>query len=295
MRNLLKLKVTEKDRGKYLKDYLKGQGLSARILKRLSREKQIYNGRRPIRLDAVLKGNEVLLINLDREESQDIEPVKMDLNIVFEDDSLIVVDKPPFMVVHPTKSHQMDTMANGLLWHFKEKGEQSIVRLVSRLDMNTSGLVISAKNQFTHSFFAKEMSQNKVKKIYKGIAEGIFIEKEGEFDYPIIKEPAENYKRSVGEGGQPSLTLYKVLEEKEGYSYIEYRLMTGRTHQIRVHTSEAGHPLVNDELYGGKAIIPEPRHFLHASQLIFTHPMTGKEINLKSVIPEDMKYFWESL
>lgn len=291
-RNVLKVTIDESFKGQLLRDFLRNElKLSGRNIKRLAIDRHIFIGRKSVRLDYKIRGGETLLINLDREEEQNITPVPMELVIVYEDTSLVVVDKPPFLVVHPTKSHQDDTLTNGLLYYFKKNHDPSIVRLVSRLDMNTSGLVLVAKNQFTHSAFARYGEQEKTVKTYLAITQGIWQEKQGTIDAPIYWPDQNDYRRYVHELGQPSITHYKVLDEFSGYSLVEFTLETGRTHQIRVHSTYLGHPIVGDELYGGPLFSDTPRQFLHAWQLDFIHPMTKQRIKLQADLPEDMTAF----
>lgn len=291
-RNVIKTIIDPKHQGKRLRDFLKNElKMSGRNIKRLAMDRQIYVGRKSVHLDYRIRGGETLILNLDREEHQDMAPVAMDLAIVYEDSSLVVVDKPPFLVVHPTKNHKEDTLTNGLLWHFREHGDPAIVRLVSRLDMNTSGLVLVAKNQFIHSAFARYRGNDKPVKTYLAITQGIWREKRGTIDAPIHWPNPEDYRRTVHELGQASITHYEVLDEFSGYSLVRFVLGTGRTHQIRVHSAHLGHPLVGDSLYGGLLQGENPRQLLHAWQLAFIHPMSREQISLKAELPEDMKEF----
>lgn len=291
-RNVMKVELTEADRGKRLRDYLRNDlKLSGRNIKRLAMDRQVYIGRKSVHLDYLIKGDEVLLLNLDREESQDMEKVAMPLDIIYEDSSLIVVNKPPHLVVHPTRNHHADTLTNGLLFHFAATGDPSIVRLVSRLDMNTSGLVLVAKNQFIHSSFARFRGADKPVKTYLAITAGRWTELSGVIDAPIHWPDPEDYRRVVHDLGQSSRTHYEVLAEYEDSSLVRFVLETGRTHQIRVHASHLGHPLVGDELYGGPLLGEDPRQLLHAVELEFTHPMSGEPMKLRAPLPEDFRAF----
>lgn len=291
-RNVMKVEVESKYKGKRLKDFLRDElKLSGRNIKRLAMDRQIYIGRKSVHLNYRIQGGETLLLNLDREESQDMLAVPMDLSIVYEDSSLVVVDKPPYLVVHPTRNHKNDTLTNGLLYHFEERNDPSIVRLVSRLDMNTSGLVLVAKNQFIHSSFARFWGSDKPIKTYLAITQGIWAEKQGTIDEPIHWPDPDDYRRCVHELGQPSVTHYKVLDEFSGYSLVEFVLGSGRTHQIRVHSTYMGHPLVGDSLYGGPLFGEHPRQLLHAWQLDIMHPMTKERMKLTAPLPLDMKTF----
>lgn len=293
-RNVMKRELSEKDRGLRLRDYLKNRlDLSSRNIKRLAGDRQIYVDRKRVHLDYRIKGGESLVLNLDREEEQDMARVPMNLDIIYEDSSLVVVNKPPFLVVHPTRNHKDDTLTNGLLWHFQETGDPAIVRLVSRLDMNTSGLVMVAKNQFIHSAFARAKEEDKPVKTYLAISDGYWPMKSGVIDAPIHWPDQDDYRRVVDVEGQNSRTRYRILDEFSGFSLVEFILETGRTHQIRVHASHMGHPLIGDELYGGPIFEERPRQYLHAWKLDLRHPMTNEKLNLLAPLPKDMAVFME--
>lgn len=294
MRNFLTGKIKESEAGMKVKDFLKDcLKLSSRNTKRLAMDRQIFVNRKSVRLDYILKLNDEYKICLDKDEEQNILPVEMDLDIVYEDECILVVNKPAYMVVHPTKSHQEDTLTNGILHYFKTKGEKSIVRLVSRLDMNTTGLVVIAKNQFTHSYFSRIMHENGMEKEYIAIVCGHYKEKRGVINQKIYKEFEDSYRRTVDERGQESITHFEVIENLDGYSLVKFVLETGRTHQIRVHSTFLGHALVNDELYGGEIVSENPRQFLHARKICFTHPISKKNMTFTAEVPEDMKKFIE--
>lgn len=292
--SILEKKVTNIEEGTKIREYLKTElGLSTRLIRSASINKKIFVNGQVVKMNRVLILGETIRIDLEKDESQDIAPEKMDIDIVYEDEDILVVNKKPFMVVHPTKSYQSGTLANGIINYFMESNQNCIVRLVSRLDMNTSGLIIIAKNQFSHGMLSKEMSENKVEKRYLAIIHGIMKEKHGTIDQPIYKpEGIENgTRRIVDERGQRSITHYKVVEEFNEASLVECKLETGRTHQIRVHLNHLGHPIYGDTLYGygeeEEALIK--RQALHAYGLNFKSPRTGEELELRAELPEDMK------
>ena len=292
--SILEKKVTNIEEGTKIREYLKTElGLSTRLIRSASINKKIFVNDQVVKMNRVLTIGEIIKIDLEKDESQDIAPEKMDIDIVYEDEDILVVNKKPFMVVHPTKSYQSGTLANGVINYFMESNQNCIVRLVSRLDMNTSGLIIIAKNQFSHGMLSKEMSENKVEKRYLAIVHGIMKEKQGTIDQPIYKpEGIENgTRRIVDERGQRSITHYKVIEELKEASLVECKLETGRTHQIRVHLNHLGHPIYGDILYGygdeEEDLIK--RQALHAYGLNFKSPRTGEELSLRADLPEDMK------
>ena len=292
--SILEKKVEDVVEGTKLREYLKREmSISTRLIRSASIQKRIFINNEVVKMNRVIKNGEIIKIDLEKEESQNIAPEKIDIDIVYEDEDILVVNKKPFMVVHPTKTYQSGTLANGVINYFMESNQNCIVRLVSRLDMNTSGLIIIAKNQFSHGMLSKAMSENKVEKRYLAIVHGIFKEKQGTIDKPIYRpEGIENgTRRVVDERGQRSITHYKVVEEFSDSSLVECKLETGRTHQIRVHLSYLGHPIYGDVLYGdgdneGDLI---ERQALHAYGLDFKSPRTEKELSLRADLPDDMK------
>jgi 23S rRNA pseudouridine1911/1915/1917 synthase len=291
--SILEKQVVNIEKGTKIREYLKVElGLSTRLIRSASLGKRIFVNDEVVKMNRVLNEGEIIKIDLAKDESQDIAPEKMDIDIVYEDEDILVVNKKPFMVVHPTKSYQSGTLANGVINYFMESGQNCIVRLVSRLDMNTSGLIIIAKNQFSHGMLSKEMSENKVEKKYLALVHGIMKEKQGTIDLPIYKpEGIENAtRRVVDERGQRSITHYKVVEEYNESSLVECKLETGRTHQIRVHLSHLGHPIYGDTLYGdGDEEDLIKRQALHAFGLDFKSPRSGEILSLRAELPDDMK------
>ncbi|MDW8799845.1 RluA family pseudouridine synthase [Clostridium sp. A1-XYC3] len=297
MENKLVFKVEKHQDGKKLREYLKlEKSLSSRLIKGAAMGKRITVNGNVVKLNYVVKENDEVAFDLVKEESQNIEPEKIDIKVVYEDKDLIVVNKQPGIVVHPTKSYPTGTLANGLLYYFKEKGENCIVRLVSRLDMDTSGLIIIAKNQFSHMALAREMSKESFEKSYLAVVHGNLTEKEGTINLPIYRTGGDSIKRIVDERGQESITHFKVVESFNGGDLVKLTLETGRTHQIRVHLTHLGHPLYGDSLYGiddDKEYIE--RQALHAYRLKFPHPRTGENIELETSIPEDMEKLIEKI
>ncbi len=290
-KNKLIFRVKNDEEGMKLRAYLRGiQKLSGRLIKGAAMEGRIaVNGNRA-KLNHVLKLNDEISLDVVKKESQNIEPEKMDIDVVYEDEDVIVVNKQPGIVVHPTKSYHSGTLANGLLYYFKEKGEQCIVRLVSRLDMDTSGLIIIAKNQFAHMSLARDMHKEEFEKSYLAIVHGNLKEKQGTINLPIYKTDDDRIQRIVDERGQESITCFNVVESFQNGELVKLTLKTGRTHQIRVHMSHLGHPLYGDSLYGDnddKQYIG--RQALHAYRLSFPHPRTGEKLELQIDLPQDLK------
>ena len=289
----LEKKVSKEYEGATIREFLKEDlGVSSRLIRRSAIEKRILVNKKEVRMRYIVHTGDLVQINLQSDESQNITPEKMDLDIVYEDEDILVINKKPYIVVHPTKTYQSGTLANGVLFYFKETNQNCIVRLVSRLDMNTSGLIIIAKNQFAHMALSKEMEENNLEKRYLAIVHGNLKEKEGTIDAPIYRPDGEEFgtMRIVDERGQRSITHYKVIESFKDADLVECLLETGRTHQIRVHMKHLGHPIYGDTLYGfegDEELIP--RQALHAYGLDFKSPKTKETLSLRAKLPDDME------
>ncbi|GAA0114276.1 RluA family pseudouridine synthase [Clostridium senegalense] len=284
-------KVESKGEGMKVRDYMKDVlELSGRFIKKVGLSDRIKINGNVVRLNHKLTEGDILIIQVEKKnESQNIIPEKMDIDVVYEDMDLIIVNKPVNMVVHPTKSYPTGTLSNGVLNYFRENGENCIVRLVSRLDMDTSGLIMIAKNQFAHMSLAKSMENNLITKKYLAICHNDILEDSGTINANIGIMKEDSIKRSVMDSGQRSITHFKVLERFKKGSLIELKLETGRTHQIRVHLSYLNCPIYGDSLYGKEEKEYIKRQALHAYKLILPHPRTGEIIEVEKEMPEDMK------
>lgn len=269
-----------------LRDFLVSEmKLSGRLIKHAKQERAIFvdSKFRTVRFE--LQGGERISIRID--EKSELPAEDMPLNIAYEDDDVLVIDKEPNLVVHPTHQHLEGTLLNGIRHYALQKGEDYKPHVVNRLDRDTSGLMIIAKNSYAHFELMKQMEEDAIVKKYRALVWGHMEPKSGLIDLPIIDKSDVALKRIVGEGGRPSQTEFEVIEIYESFSLVELRLLTGRTHQIRVHLSYLGHPIVGDSLYGAEREPILGRQALHSCYLEFTSPRSDR-VKIKSSLPSDM-------
>jgi 23S rRNA pseudouridine1911/1915/1917 synthase len=277
--------------GELLRDYLRKElHLSHRTLSAIKYKggKMLVDGREQT-VRCVLHGGQELRLIMPPEEHSDFlvsEPVP--LNIVYEDESFVVVNKQAGIPVIPSHQYPSGTLANGLLYYFEQENLASTVHIVNRLDRNTSGLMLVAKNRFSHERFFKMQKQKQIRRRYLALAAGVISPDKGMIDAPIGRKEGSAIERKVDWlDGRRSITEYKVLKRYTSRTLVAVRLMTGRTHQIRVHFSSQGHPLLGDDLYGGPTD-QLTRQALHSFELVFTHPFTGQLFHLHAPLPADM-------
>ena len=312
MANDITYRLTEADEGLYVKEVLQRRfSLSSRLMRKIKISGQIALDGQKARLRDKGCPGQMLTVSFPKESSY-FDPENISLDVVYEDDDLLVVNKQPFLVVHPTKNYQSGTLANALAYRLQERGESWKIRFINRLDRDTSGLVLVAKNGHAQDAVSAQMEQGTTEKKYLALVHGLFEETEGRIDAPIDKDPDHKARRMVREDGYPSVTLYKVLDSWnvpdlgpdfapwqgakriDGYSLVELTLLTGRTHQIRVHLTHLGHPIAGDELYGqlfgyeaGTDVLN--RQALHAYSLRLKQPLTGESIHLQTPMPDDIQ------
>ncbi len=240
-------------------------------------------------LDKELKINDVITCNLDiEEESENIIATKMKLDIVFEDESLLIINKEPGICIHPSILHYEDSLSNGVKYYFEKIGLNKKIRPVNRLDKDTSGLVIFAKSEYVQECLIYQMKNKIFEKKYLALLQGNLDKNEGIINAPISRKEGSIIERCIDEKGFNSITRYKVIKNYDTYSLVEFTLETGRTHQIRIHSKYIGHPILGDTLYGEKSN-QISRQALHCFYLSFTHPITSKKLEFKIDLPEDMK------
>lgn len=247
----------------------------------------------PIRIISVLEPGEVLTIRIyeDIENGSLIIPSDEPIDIVYEDEDLILLNKKGDMVVHPSYAHYKDSLSNALAGYYKKTGQEHVMRVIGRLDRETSGLIIFAKNRHSASILSRKSERMSRRKEYLALCSGIFETKEGTVDAPIERIPGQRMIREVRDDGKRAITHYKIEKEFQDFSLVRLKLDTGRTHQIRVHMSYIGHPLLGDNLYGidiqdNKGLT---RAALHACHLEFEQPITGEKLSFEAQLPEDMQ------
>lgn len=239
-----------------------------------------------------LKADDIVRVSIPDAVETPILPENIPLDILYEDNDLLVVNKPKGMVVHPSAGHYSGTLVNAIMYHCKDSlsGINGEIRpgIVHRIDMDTTGSLIVCKNDESHVCIAEQIKEHSVNRRYRGIVCGVVKEEEGTINAPIGRHPIERKKMAINEkSGKPAITHYKVLERFERYTYMEFKLETGRTHQIRVHMASIGHPLLGDTLYSnGKSPYNLQGQTLHAMTIGFVHPHSGEYLEVSAPLPE---------
>ncbi|MDD7390524.1 MAG: RluA family pseudouridine synthase [Lachnospiraceae bacterium] len=280
---------------KYLTDYLKKHSRS--FLQKLIKDGQVFVNGKAVKNNYRLHEEDRIELTVPEPLQTDILPENLDLDIVYEDKSVLIVNKPKGMVVHPSAGHASGTLVNGLMYHCGDglSGINGVLRpgIVHRIDMDTTGLLIVCKNDQAHNCIAEQLKEHSITRRYHALVKGRFKEEEGTVDAPIGRNPSNRLKMAVNrQNGKHAVTHYRVLEQFSSCAYIECRLETGRTHQIRVHMSSIGHPLLGDTIYGGPAVKNVQGQMLHAKVIGFIHPETGEYMEFDSELPQ---YFQDIL
>ena len=288
----MKLKYIVDKNCKYttLKEVLKAYyHISDRLLLKLKKSNKILLNSNPTYLDKVLELNDSIEVYIDFEEdNSNIVPTKMNLNIIYEDDELLILNKPAGIPVHPSMDHFSDSLSNGVRYYFDSIGLKKKIRPVNRLDKNTSGIVIFAKNEYIQECLVRQMKNGDFYKEYIAICEGKFKNLKGIINAPIARKENSIIERCVNESGDTAITEYEVLSynKDKNYSVVKCVLKTGRTHQIRVHMKHIGHPILGDTLYGNSSDLID-RQALHAYKISFILPLHNNFIILYAPLYPD--------
>ncbi len=286
--------IQSEDAGKEVKLFLKEQSISKTALTDIKfKGGSIAVNGQEVTVRYLLQLNDELEIQFPMEQpSVGLIPERIPLELIYEDDHLLIINKPIAMNTIPSREHPTGSLANGLIHYFNELGLQATTHIVTRLDRNTSGLVLVAKHRHVHHLLSVEQKNRQIKRMYEAFVEGSLTEMSGSIEEPIGRKANSIIEREVRPDGQYALTHYEVLGKFPHFTWLQLRLETGRTHQIRVHLSHIGHPLVGDDLYGGKVELLN-RQALHCKQLSFYHPFLEKTMQFSADLPKDMKQLIE--
>ena len=299
--------ANEKDENRTVKSILKNEfGISERMIKKLKRDSKVYVNSNPVYIIYRIKAGDVVYASMDfEEECDDIIPENIGIDIIYEDEYMIILNKQPGIVIHPTVSHPSGTLANALMYYMKSKGVNRKIRPVSCLDRDTSGVIVFAKNPHIQNLLIRQMKAKVFIKEYRGIVHGVLRQKKGTINLPIARKTDSIMLRHISKEGQPSITHFEVIEYLNNATLLNLNLETGRTHQIRVHCHAIGHPIIGDTLYQysncfihtDKEILQTiiSRQALHSYRVAFNHPISGKYLNCIAPLPEDMNHAMEIL
>lgn len=295
MERIFEYQITAAEEGRKIGDFLREKGYSRHLLRQLKEtEDGLLRNAQPTFTTVALKAGDRIRVRLleKAEGSEAIMPAPLPFEIVYEDEDLLVVNKPADMPIHPSFQNHGNTLADALTWHYQQHGEDFVYRCINRLDRDTTGLLIVAKHLLSASMLSDMVGKREIHREYLAIVKGIPPEN-GTISAPIGRKKGSAILREVNfETGEPAVTHFARLEIRNGLSLVSLKLETGRTHQIRVHMGYIGCPLIGDYLY-----YPEcsriSRQALHSHRLSFLHPITGKALSFTAPLPEDMeKAFW---
>ena len=290
-----RFRVTDEDGGVRIDKYLTSvcEGLSRSYLQKLLKSGQVLVGGQGVKASYAVQEGDLIELEVPEAVEPEILAEPMDLDVLYEDEDIILINKPKGMVVHPAAGHYTHTLVNGLLDHCRGQlsGINGVMRpgIVHRIDMDTTGVIIACKNDLAHSCLAEQLKEHSITRRYQAIVHGVVKEDEGTVDAPIGRHPVERKKMSINyNNGREAVTHYKVLRRFRQYTHVECRLETGRTHQIRVHMASIHHPLLGDAVYG-PARCPSPGlqgQTLHAGVWGIRHPRTGAYMEFTAPLPD---------
>ena len=283
--------ISEESHGLRVEQFLKRRGYSSQNLAEIKRmpKSVLVNGEHYSMRDTLSSGDTLIIHIQETECSEKIPPAKIPLNIVYEDEDIIVINKPAGMPIHPSMNNYTNSMANGLAWYYKEQDKPFIFRCCNRLDRDTSGLTVVAKHLVSGNILSTMVRRREIHREYLAISRGEVTPRSGTITAPLARKPGTIIERTVDfEHGEKAITHYQVVEVKNGHSLVSLQLETGRTHQIRIHMKYIGYPLIGDYLYNPDMELIS-RQALHSHKLSFSHPITGEAMEFTAPLPEDMK------
>ena len=283
MNRKLTYEMTAEQEGMKIGDFLRKTGYSRHVVIHLKKTENgiLLNGQWAYVGQSLKEGDHLEIHILESESSEQIVPTELPLKIVYEDEDLLVINKSADLPIHPSVNNYDNTLANALMWYYQQRGETFVYRCINRLDRDTTGLLIVAKNMLSGGILSDMMKKREIHREYLAIAEGK-VPKEGRIDAPIARKEKSVIERCVNfEKGDRAVTHYRRLDYRNGYSLVKLKLETGRTHQIRVHMKYIGHPLTGDYLYNPDYRILD-HQALHSWKLAFTHPITGAKMQFRA-------------
>lgn len=302
MEEQIEIIVQDADEGIRVDAYLRGNtSFSRSRVSGLIQEGALrVNGEVEVKPSRKLCSGDRILLSVPQVRAVEIVPQNIPIDIIYQDSDIVIVNKPCGMVVHPAAGNEDRTLVNALMYHVKDLsgiGGEMRPGIVHRLDKDTSGLILIAKNDHAHMAMSEQFKDRSTEKHYRAVAYGSFQHDEGLIDAPIARHPVDRKKMAVVSGGKPSQTEWRVLERLKGATYLDVHLLTGRTHQIRVHMHSIGHPLLGDCIYAPhtKVAVHIPRLMLHAYSLAFDHPTTKKRMEFTAPLPEKFSVALEKL
>ena len=291
MNRTIEYQIEESADGLRIEQFLRRRGYSGQNLTEIKRMPKsiLVNGEHYYMRQKLHTGDQLKVCIKETDCSEKIPPVEIPLDIVYEDEDIIVINKPAGMPIHPSLNHYTNSMANALAWYYQKQNKPFIFRCCNRLDRDTSGLTVVAKHLVSGNILSAMVYRREIHREYLAIVRGQVTPESGTINAPLARKPGTIIERTVDwEHGETAITHYRVVEEKNGHSLVSLKLETGRTHQIRIHMKHLGYPLIGDYLYN-----PDmeyiTRQALHSHRLCFPHPITGKMLEFTAPLPTDMQ------
>lgn len=288
--------IEKEDAGLRIEQFLKRRGYSSKNLAAIKRmpKSVIVNGEHFYMRQELKEGDRLSIHIMETESSEKVPPTEIPLNIVYEDEDIIVINKPAHMPIHPSLNNYTNSLANALAWYYEKQNKPFVFRCCNRLDRDTSGLTVVAKHLVSGNILSSMVKERKFHRQYLAIVRGHVTPPSGTINAPLGRKEGTIIERTIDwEHGENAITHYHVVEEKNGHSLVSLKLETGRTHQIRIHMKHLGFPLIGDYLYNPDMEFIS-RQALHSHKISFTHPITGEPMNFVAPLPEDMQRVLEN-
>lgn len=290
MNRTIEYYIDEENEGLRIEQFLRRKGYSGQNLTEIKRmpKSVLVNGEHYYMREQLKKGDHLAICICETECSEKIPPTEIPLNIVYEDEDIIVINKPAGMPIHPSLNNYTNSMANALAWYYQKPGKPFIFRCCNRLDRDTSGLTVVAKHLVSGNILSSMVYKREIHREYQAIVRGHVTPESGTINAPLARKPGTIIERMVDfENGETAITHYQLIKEANGHSLVSLKLETGRTHQIRIHMKHIGFPLIGDYLYNPDMEYMS-RQALHSHRLVFNHPITGERMEFVAPLPEDM-------